>query len=81
MEKFLSIVTVNKHGNKNMSSNTSTIKHEIHPFRISDIILPKCNTGHVYILFYLREKSFTYIGATLSISTRIKQHNSGNGSQ
>ena len=55
--------------------------HEVFPFRISDIPFPQCNTGCVYMLLSLQEKSFTHIGATFSLRTRIQQHNSGNGSQ
>ena len=72
---------MNTYGNKNISSNTTTMSHENFPFRISDTPLPQCNAGYVYMLLSLRDKPFTYIGAKFSLCTRIQQHISGNGSQ
>ena len=50
------------------------------PFRICDVTLPQCNTGYVYMLISMKDKSFIYIGKTKSLRKRIKKHNSGIGS-
>ena len=50
------------------------------PFRICDISLPESNTGEVYFLMSLKRHSFTYIGMTKNLRTRLNSHNSGYGS-
>lgn len=77
MEHILSVITIN------------SLRHEIvqyatpehYPFQVCDMELPQCNTGFVYMLSSLRKPSYTYIGATDCIRSRIIRHNSGFGSR
>ena len=46
---------------------------------MTDISLPECNTGVVYLIAIVKGPSFIYIGETQCIITRLKAHNSGNG--
>lgn len=50
------------------------------PYRVSDIILPKSNSGFVYCLVSCACPEKRYIGYTRNISTRLNDHNSGYGS-
>ena len=85
MEKVLSIVTLNASQTNDEQQDggiNRVMNHDVaFPFRPADIPLPQCNTGYVYMLLSLKDKSFIYIGATNSIRTRLQSHNSGNGSQ
>ena len=83
MESILNIVTVNNNNNQSehQSSIPSINPTTNYPYRICDLPLPQCNTGFVYMLMSIRRKTYTYIGETDNIRQRIKQHNSGHGSQ
>ena len=61
-------------------SQLSVFHHEECPFWLSDMPLPTCNTGFVYMLVSTRDFSYTYIGMTDNIATCLSQHNSGYGS-
>ena len=61
-------------------SQLSVFRHEECPFRLSDMELLTCNNGFVYMLVRTRDFSYTYIGMTSNIATRLSQHNSGYGS-
>ena len=43
--------------------------------------LPQCNTGFVYMLVSTQVTTYSYIGETRSIVSRLDQHNSGFGSE
>ena len=76
MERVIEIVCVN---NRNELSNIPIHSHRECPFRFSDLPLPTCNTGFVYMLISICDMSYSYIGQTININTRLNQHNSGYG--
>ena len=73
MENVLDIATID--------SSQPFHQERHYPFRICDMPIPQCNTGFVYMLISIRNKKAIYIGETKCLQTRLKQHNSGNGSQ
>ena len=75
---ILDIVTVRKNDQEHERMN-NVMHTDTFPYRICDMSLPQCNTGYVYMLISLKDKSFVYIGMTTSIIRRINQHNSGLG--
>ena len=72
MERVLDIASID--------SNEPFHQEEHYPFRICDMPIPQCNTGFVYMLISVRNKKAIYIGETKCLRTRLRQHNSGNGS-
>ena len=78
MENIIQMATVN---DSNEYSQLSVFNHQDCPFRLCDMSLPTCNTGFVYMLVSIRVPTFSYIGETANIITRLNQHNSGYGSQ
>ena len=72
MERVLDIASID--------SNEPFHQEEHYPFRICDLTIPQCNTGFVYMLISVRNKKAIYIGETTCLRTRLRQHNSGNGS-
>ena len=77
MDKVIEIATVHQ---TTEITNIPINNHQHCPFRFCDMELPTCNTGFVYMLIILHDKCYSYIGETQSITTRLTQHNSGNGS-
>lgn len=77
MESVLQIVSIQ--GDANQRENTVLFQPRSHPFCVCDIPLPDCNTGFVYMLVSTKDKSYAYIGKTVSIRRRLEQHNSGYG--
>ena len=81
MDEVLQLITINSQlegegdGVQRVAMSPRTF-----PYRICDIELPQCNTGYVYMLISMKDKGFSYIGKTLSLRSRIQQHNSGFGS-
>ena len=57
-----------------------TISLEDHPFRLKDIPLPQDTTGCCYLLVSCPQPTVTYIGQTKNLPERLRQHNSGCGS-
>ena len=49
------------------------------PFEFNQLPLPQCNTGYVYFIVSVRNKRAYYIGETMCLKTRLRQHNSGSG--
>ena len=78
MEEILEIASINDTPDE---SQVSIFCYNEWPYRLSDMTLPFCNTGFVYMLISTRDTSFTYIGQTINIGSRLNQHNSGYGSQ
>ena len=74
---ILELITVTEDGQ--IGTDRNMMHSDTFPFRICDMSLPQCNTGFVYMLISLKDKSFVYIGMTKSIRVRIQQHNSGVG--
>ena len=77
IEHVLSIVTIND--NSNAPANFHTMNQNDYPFCICDISLPNPQSGFIYFLISVRDKSFTYIGSTICLLERLPQHNSGYG--
>jgi predicted GIY-YIG superfamily endonuclease len=78
IEEVLGLITIDH--NRNPESNTNhTMSPSSFPFRVCDMPLPQCNTGFVYMLVSMKHPSYTYIGTTNCIRTRIQMHNCGNG--
>ena len=78
MEHILEMASVNDMAS---DSNISVFNHQDCPFRLSDMPLPTCNTGFVYMLVSTHSSSFSYIGETQNIGVRLNQHNSGYGAE
>jgi hypothetical protein len=80
MENVLSLITVNQEDCVLPSERLLT--YESYPLRICDAILPQCNTGFTYMLISIKRgaERFSYIGQTICLRKRLKQHNSGIGS-
>ena len=53
---------------------------DVYPFRIRDMSIPIDSTGFVYLLCSMKDSGYTYIGQCQVLSTRLNDHNSGNGS-
>ncbi len=77
MEQILEMACLNSTSNE---SQISTFHHQQWPFRLCDMPLPQCNTGFVYMLVSTQDYTFSYIGETMNISSRLNDHNSGYGS-
>jgi len=77
MENIIEMATVN---GRSANSQISVFNHQDCPYRLCDMSLPTCNTGFVYMLVSIRVPTFSYIGETGNIITRLNQHNSGYGS-
>ena len=77
MEQDLDLITMNS---ETITHRSRTINQAAFPFRICGIALPQCRTGYVYMLMSIKQQKYTCIGQTISIRTRIQQHNSGYGS-
>ena len=78
MEKVISLVSIN---------NRTQIDSPLIPifdyssisFEFNQLPLPQCNTGYVYFIVSVRNKRAYYIGETMCLKTRLRQHNSGSG--
>ena len=77
MEQILEIASINYSSTTNVS--IPAILRDENPFRFCDRPIPTCNTGIFYMLVSVQNHAYTYIGMTNNISTRLQQHNSGNG--
>ena len=64
----------------NSMDRIPVFNHQDCPFRLCDMPLPQCGTGFVYMLVSIRDISYCYIGETQSLSRRLREHNSGYGS-
>ena len=51
------------------------------PYRTCDIILPTDRSGYVYFLVSVRDFDRDYVGQTMNIAKRLRQHNSGRGAR
>ena len=76
MERVLDVVCINRNDNESIPILTQ----EANPFRICDTLIPNCNTGFVYFIVSVTDPSFSYIGQSLCLKTRLQRHNSGSGS-
>ena len=84
MEEVLNLITI-RNGNTNDNEQAESPRHRQltqshYPFRICDVVLPQCNTGFVYMLLSITRPTYSYIGETNCIRSRLDQHNSGYGS-
>ena len=52
-----------------------------YPLRTCDIMLPTDRTGYVYILMSVRDTNRTYVGQSIDLKKRLRQHNSGAGAK
>jgi predicted GIY-YIG superfamily endonuclease len=57
------------------------VDQNLHPFCPLDVSQPNDSSGYCYILVSLRNSKTTYIGQTKKLVQRLKEHNSGYGSQ
>ena len=85
IEKVLELITINLSHREVEGYNgrtNRTITSRMFLYRICDIALPQCNTGFVYMLILIKrgQELFCYIGETVCLRTRLKQHNRGAGS-
>lgn len=85
MDRVLDLITINsprmQEEGREEAWRGRVMSQETFPFRTCDISLPQCRTGFVYFLIAVRKRSYSYIGQTICIRRRIKEHNSGYGSQ
>ena len=83
MEEVLKVITLNNEDDGNINQANSfprQLSQQFYPFRICDQSLPQCNTGFVYMLTSIRRQTYSYIGETKCLRTRLREHNSGYGS-
>ena len=76
MDNVMELASVNESAD---DLQVSVFHHQECPFRLCDMQLPTCNTGFVYMLVSLQDTTFSYIGETGNLITRLNQHNSGHG--
>ena len=76
MERVLDVICINRNDNESITILTQ----EANPFRIYDTLIPNCNTKFVYFIVSVTDPSFSYIGQSLCLKTRLQMHNSGSGS-
>ena len=57
------------------------LDQNLHPFCPLDVSQPNDSSGYCYILVSLKDSKSTYIGQTKKLVQRLKEHNSGFGSQ
>jgi predicted GIY-YIG superfamily endonuclease len=57
------------------------IDYGYHPYRPIDIEKPQDSSGFCYILVSLKNFASTYIGQSWNLVKRLKEHNTGHGSQ
>ena len=74
MERILKILN-------NDQDMGNCFSYEDYPYNFNTLPLPECNTGFVYFLVSLKDKSKIYIGETFDIKTRLHTHNEGYGTQ
>jgi predicted GIY-YIG superfamily endonuclease len=65
----------------NGSSEFPRIEYGKHPYRPIDVEKPQDSTGFCYLLVSMKNFGTTYIGQTLRLVKRLKEHNTGHGSQ
>ena len=82
MESILDLVTMNPSSieNDTIESSIPSLTTQTFPYRICEISLPQCQSGFVYFLISVRTLTFTYIGECKCIVKRLRNHNSGYGS-
>lgn len=74
VESILNLITVNE------TDPIPALTPDEFPFRIADMSLPSTNSGIVYMLNSLRDRTYTYIGKTKNPRVRLYNHNAGFGS-
>jgi predicted GIY-YIG superfamily endonuclease len=65
----------------NRTREVPALHQSLHPFCPLDVVQPNDPSGCCYILVSLKNRGVTYIGQTKRLVQRIKEHNSGYGSQ
>ena len=78
MESIMEMATIDPVSETN---DVCIFNHRECPFRITDMPLPECNSGFVYMLVSNRNHYFCYIGQTGNMSSSLNQHNQGYGSK
>ena len=78
MEKIISLVSINNRTQID-SPLIPIFDYSSIPFEFNQLPLPQCNTGYVYLIVTVRNKRAYYIGETMCLKTRLRQHNSGSG--
>ena len=73
MESVHDIITLTS-SDTNDRILSQTMLQDKYPFQICNISLPQCNTGFVYFLISIPQKTFVYIGKTNSLWNRFQQH-------
>ena len=78
-ESTLNLITINNgiHGEVDIRVFQP---QETFPFRIRELELPNCMTGFVYFLISRDYPTEFYFGQCQDLPTRLRKHNSGNGS-
>lgn len=74
ISEIMSIVTLDQN---NGGRQTQTLHHNDFPFRISDISLPQDQTGAVYFLMSLRDRTYVHIDSTYCLRSMLWKHNAG----
>jgi predicted GIY-YIG superfamily endonuclease len=84
MEKLIRLMSKATQNEINSRSNLSQefrsiFRYNMFPFEMKNASLPQCNTGYCYMLMSSKNIILTYIGQTVNLKDRLKNHNQGEG--
>ena len=74
-KEMICIITINYDDTKLPARRVIT--QATYLYRICDVFIPQLNTGYIYILVYIKDINYTFIGKTMLIRNRIQQNYSG----
>ena len=80
MEQILRVVTINSDEMDDSVTRNRVLDQVHYPFRVRDFYLTDDDSEFVYILLFLSNRDYTYIGKAKNIGNIIDAHNAGNGS-
>jgi DNA replication protein DnaC/predicted GIY-YIG superfamily endonuclease len=84
MESILNKLSIEGDGEKILESDVDKgvlELAELYPYKVCDIELPTAESGYVYLLMSVAYPERTYVGQCENLERRIRNHNSGHGSE
>ena len=79
MEKVISLLDSSSSSSSLNLDTSNVFTYSDYPYDFNNIELPDCHTGFVYFLISLKDINKSYIGQTFDLRSRLRAHNSGNG--